>query len=531
MISRLTCVALVATAAFAAPNITGVYNAATWAPVALPNSGIAQGSIFTITGTGLGPAALQQALSYPLPTSQGLAGTRVQVTVGGVTEDCVMIYTLATQVAAILPSPTPVGTGNITLSYQDAQSSFAITVLAANFGLLGLNEAGNGPGVFTDAAYQTITLVNAAHPGEVLIAWGTGLGPVSGGDNVAPQQVDLHTGAQVFVGGLSAQVLYGGRASSAGLDQINFEVPAGVFGCKVSVAVAVNGITSNFVTLPLAPAGQSACSDSTLGLTAAQLQAAQSAGVYRIGALSVSRLPNSSDKANAAFASYDLNHLIRAWGYSGAPSLGSCAVYELLSDKPNAADPTVPIFLDAGPSLGISGSSGAQNLSEDSKGSYSAKLGGGGTGLPTFLNPGTFTITGPGGADVGAFSASLTLPQPVSASMPATISRDKDLTIAWTGSTGNAAVLFIGANYVPVPASGLGAYVELLCLADPATGQFTIPSYVMASFAPNGVQSAGVNGIDLDIASVVTSSFSASGIDTGIFYGIISETGTAAKFE
>src|SRR6202167_4586696 len=104
----------------AAPAIVGVYNAASWIPVSLPNSGVAQGAIFTVTGTGLGPATLQQVQSYPLPTTQGLAGTTIQVTVGTVTENCIMVYTSAAQVAAILPSATPVGTGTLTLSYQGA---------------------------------------------------------------------------------------------------------------------------------------------------------------------------------------------------------------------------------------------------------------------------------------------------------------------------------------------------------------------------------------------------------------------------
>lgn len=143
----LTALAFVCAASLSAtPALTGVYNAAGWMPPKLPNSGIAQGSIFTVTGTGLGPATFQGAQSYPLPTTQGLAGTTMQVTVGGVTKTCVMVYTWATVAAAILPSATPVGAGTLTLSYQGATSSIAIQVLAANFGTFTLNQAGNGPG-------------------------------------------------------------------------------------------------------------------------------------------------------------------------------------------------------------------------------------------------------------------------------------------------------------------------------------------------------------------------------------------------
>jgi len=145
----------------AAPAITGVYNATGWVPAGLPNSGVAQGALFTLTGTGLGPATLQQVQTYPFPTTQGLAGTTVKVTVGSVVQTCILVYTLATQVAAILPSATPVGTGTLTVSYQGGSSSIAIHVLAAGLDTFTLNQGGTGPGVVTDTSYNAITGLNA----------------------------------------------------------------------------------------------------------------------------------------------------------------------------------------------------------------------------------------------------------------------------------------------------------------------------------------------------------------------------------
>src|SRR5580698_6909754 len=80
----------------AAPNIAGVYNAASWVVAHQTNSAIAKGAIFTVTGTGLGPTTIQHANSYPLPTTEGLAGTTIQVTVNGVTKNCIMVYRLVT---------------------------------------------------------------------------------------------------------------------------------------------------------------------------------------------------------------------------------------------------------------------------------------------------------------------------------------------------------------------------------------------------------------------------------------------------
>jgi uncharacterized protein (TIGR03437 family) len=243
-----------AAALAAAPSLGGIYSAASWVPPKLPNSGIAQGSIFVVTGTGLGPSTLQQAPSIPLPATQGLAGTTIQVTVASVTETCIMLYSWTSQVSAILPSATPTGTGVLTLSFQGATSSIPITVLAANFGTFTLNEGGSGPAVVTNASYQAVTMINPAHPGDTVVLWGTGLGAVTGDETEPPVQVDLGTGVQVFVGGQPAKVVYGGRSNYSGLDQIDFTVPSGIAtGCKTSLVVLVKGVTGNVTTTAIAP--------------------------------------------------------------------------------------------------------------------------------------------------------------------------------------------------------------------------------------------------------------------------------------
>jgi uncharacterized protein (TIGR03437 family) len=245
-----------AAALAAAPTIAGVYNNSSFVPPGLPNSGVAQGSIFAVKGSGLGPSTLLEVQSFPWPSTQGLAGTTIQVTVGSVTSNCILIYSWTSQVAAVLPSATPVGTGTLTLTYQGAKVSTAIQVVAANFGSLTLNGGGTGPAVVTDVYYNAITMVNPARPGQTLILWGTGLGAVTGDETQPPPQYDLGSGVQVFTGNQAATVLYGGRSSFPGLDQINFTVPSGIAGgCKVSIAVVVKGVTGNVTTTSIAPAG------------------------------------------------------------------------------------------------------------------------------------------------------------------------------------------------------------------------------------------------------------------------------------
>ena len=109
----------------AAPTIAalGVKNSASYANPAFQNGAIAQGSLFVVFGSGLGPAQIQYASSFPLPAT--LAGTSANVTVNGTTLPCVMIYTQDGQIAAILPSNTPVGTGTIRVTYNGAASPTA----------------------------------------------------------------------------------------------------------------------------------------------------------------------------------------------------------------------------------------------------------------------------------------------------------------------------------------------------------------------------------------------------------------------
>lgn len=67
-----------------------------------------------VFGKNLGLASLQQAKSFPLPTK--LANTSIQITSGSTTADAIMIYTSATQLAAILPSRVPEGNASLTVT-------------------------------------------------------------------------------------------------------------------------------------------------------------------------------------------------------------------------------------------------------------------------------------------------------------------------------------------------------------------------------------------------------------------------------
>ena len=269
-------------------SVSGQYvytlsNSASYYDSYLPGYGIAQGSLMVIFGFGLGPVQLKANNGFPLPLELG--GTSIKVTVNGVTVNAPIVYTSAVQVAALLPSSTPVGQGTLLLTYNGTTAYPAdITVVGSAFGIYSLTGNGLGAGVITAADSQIRSLADSFRPNDVAVLWGTGLGAVPGGDTAAPQPGNRFPAAEVYIGNQAAKVLYAGRSGCcAGLDQINFEVPSGAQGCFVPVAVRSGGVTSNFVTIPVASGG-GPCSD-PVGVPADLLRAAQSGQVVRTAAV------------------------------------------------------------------------------------------------------------------------------------------------------------------------------------------------------------------------------------------------------
>ena len=108
---------------------------------------VAQGSLFVVFGNNMGPATLVEVSQFPLQTV--LAGTSVTVTSGSATLNCPMVYTSSAQVAAILPSNTPVGAATVTVSYSGSIASYGfattpVTVTASSVGIYTTTSSGLG---------------------------------------------------------------------------------------------------------------------------------------------------------------------------------------------------------------------------------------------------------------------------------------------------------------------------------------------------------------------------------------------------
>jgi uncharacterized protein (TIGR03437 family) len=266
------CAAFAAVAA-AQPRVNALQNNYSYILPGTPNYGIAQGSIFVMYGAGMAPAGLLSQ-GFDPSLEKNLGGVTIRVTVGGTVTEAVPYYVSPTQIAAILPSATPVGDGTITVTYNGQTSAPApIKVVQGAFGILTLSGAGNGTAAVYDANYAFITHTNAANPGQTVIFWGTGQGPDPNDETrliAAPQNLG-NLPFEFRIGGKPATVVYHGRSAFPGLDQINVTIPDGVSGCFVSAYVKTGNYVSNFTTIPIATNGR-ICNDVESGLSTADVQ-------------------------------------------------------------------------------------------------------------------------------------------------------------------------------------------------------------------------------------------------------------------
>lgn len=514
-------------------QLGGIVNAASYANPALPNSGIAQGSMFTVFGSNVGPSS-SPSLSFPLSTTLG--GVSIVVAQGSRTVAAIPVFVSGSQVNAIMPSNTPLGTVTIYVTYQGQTSSGTAQVVPASFGTFSLNGSGSGQGIITDSTDTVISYNSAAYPGETLIIWGTGLGAISGSDANPPPVANVgSTAPTVYIGGSPVTPTYYGRSGCcSGLDQIVFQVPSNVTGCKVPVSVQTGNTTSNFTSLAIA-SGSGTCTDPN-GLTASQLTTLASKGSANIGSI-VYNVYNDTSPGFSLFGgstetstgtreivTFATDQFTDVTAFAPLLNPGACTVYPFTGTSLIAPGVLASTGLDAGTSITASGG-GAQGQireSSSSKGVYGANY-----DLPA----GAITFTGNGGNDVGNFSVTLTIGALnlnwTNEGSISTITRSSGVTLNWTGADPNGTVQITGFS-IGGSSSATAAGAGFTCTAPAGPGQFTVPAEVLLALPV----SSNLNG---SILSVATGSlgisqmsapvpFTAAGLDLG--YALMEATVT-----
>jgi uncharacterized protein (TIGR03437 family) len=524
----------------------GVVNAASYSAPGLPGSTIAQGSIFIVFGSGLGPAALAQSSGFPVPTT--FSGTSLSVTVGATIVQPYILYVSGGQLAAVMPSSTPVGTASLVVTYNGQTSAPALFQVTANsFGIFSQNSAGSGPGIVTNASVKVngidtlVTNTTAMKPGDVGIIWGTGLGPVAGDESAGALPGDMpQTPVEVYVGGAPATLAYRGRSGCcSGLDQIAFVVPDKVEGCNVPVAVKIGTAVSNYTSIAVNSTG-TACNDLT-GLSSADQKRLAGVGNVSIGSLTLTRsnisipvpilgtISNVSDIGAGLFEKFNYAQYSVFQNPTNFSIPGACTVFSYTGTTATYIDPQQPTILDAGDLLTVTGPNGVKTLVKGSATGlqYSRTLGnvttGSSGGSPLYLDKGSYTIVGSGGPGVGAFSAAITLPDPLVWSNQAatdTVTRASGQTVTWTGGDPSGSVLILGFSTV----AGAQAGREFLCVEKASAATFTIPAAVLLAVpatvgSPSGTTAASVTGA-LGVGYEKSNSFTAPGIDQGTIVGL-----------
>jgi len=558
-----------------APSITpnGVLNAASYAGPASTggNVQIAQGSIAVIFGKNLGPAALVSA--PPPPLAATLAGTSVKVTSGSTGYDAYPIYTYAGQLSVVIPSAVPVGNATVTVTYNGQTSNGqAISIVKSSFGIITKNSGGSGPAVmqnyYSDGTVKTNGLAAAAVAGQTLILYGTGLGAVSTADNVTPTVASFATNVTINVGGQILTPSYAGRSFYPGLDQINFQLPATVIageagrsgyypdaasrpdagtsvsgGCYVPLTIVTGNAPGNQATMSIASGSTPVCNH-PMGLSAAAMAQLDNGGTVNVGLALAARIGLgfglTADGAGAAFFNGTANDVfvasLQAANNNGSTSQHGqtgCYSVNLLAGAP-AASATASLsgfnyaqLLDAGSTLSLTGPGPTQTLLALKGGGYGAG------GLTPFLANGTWTLSGNGGADVGAFKVSSNVPvvtwTNASQFDGQNVTRGA-LTINWTGGGPNTILAIAGSSTVIDAINPQNsALAEFICYS-PATAQtLTVPASIVQSLPASVTGSTTAGGLGtLSVSAGDASSFTApltkgGQLDGGIFGGAMTD--------
>jgi len=518
-----------------------VYNAASYMPGGIPAGAIAQGSVFTLFGANLGPAKAMTASSFPLGTTLG--NVAINIVQGSTTVSAIPVYVSASQINAIMPSNAPLGAASLRVIYNNALSNFLpVRITNTAFGIVTALGTGLGPGIlqnFVSVANQPINTPKiTAQPGQTITLWGTGLGPVPYPDTQPPKVGNLPVQVQVFVGGIPATVSYSGRSPCcSGTDQIVFQVPTNApQGCWVPVYVKTAGsVVSNFVTMAIQSSGGTCSNPIFTELSSVMVNGGTfgEAILFRqtthedIGV--VAPIDVTADyHFEAAF-----NVLPTTFPFDSTVSLpppGTCTAYTEAADLVSGA--VLPgllssaALLSIGPPFTLRGPTGTVTLDYPDTG-YRAELLGGlisNNVLPNtlYLNPGSYTMTSVGGNDVGPFSATFNIPQPLTwnnRDQLTIVDRTQPLTISWSGGDSGQEIALVGVGEdLPTNSSTV-----IKCIAAPGASSLTVPADVLANLPAtrqNLLQSKDVIYL-VDLAGTSIQKLNAKGLDqgsTGYFY-------------
>jgi uncharacterized protein (TIGR03437 family) len=391
---------------------------------------------------------------------------------------------------ALVPPDTPIGQAEIiAVSASGSSFSTAVWVAPSDFGIF--TKTGAGYDAANAQAWrgapQKVGLTTPVQAGEWVTLWGTGMGSADA------------AAVSVEIAGISVSPSYAGAAPGlAGVDQINFQVPAGVpDDCYVPIAVKV-GRAGN--TLSIAAATAAGPCHHRLGLTSGALATLDQGGQVPLSQSwvysDVLPVPDNSsqysryDTVTLDFMEYDAAGVQLMTGLLNIPvagcqlSTGGTAIATLLRVPP--FDAGVPV---------VAGPGGARIPMDGIAGHYSTKPSDATYPLeavpPSSFVPGDWSVEAPGGRDIAAFQIALRFPPPLRWTNRATISpvsRTNDLILTWD-ATGYTDREWMQGSI------GVGAG-SIMCQSPATTGSIIIPASLIAQL-PAATTSTGTPMVEL----------------------------------
>jgi uncharacterized protein (TIGR03437 family) len=463
---------------------------------------LAPGSIVSVIGRELGPDAEETAEGFPLRSR--LAGATVHFAVNDQAVEAFLLSVQRGRIRVLVPSRTPAGDGTIVVTQNGVQAPpFKVRIVPRHFEIYRTGPYARPRNVLAGGTTQVNDFLTPARPGQAVEVFGTGLGAVDSGEAGGPLSA---AGLEVLLGLRPARVISAGPADCcAGLDRLVIEVPAGIEGCTVPVVIRplMEELAGAFPSVAVASGGT--CSDPN-GMSEAARRRVAGNGGGRIGSVVLGQYGWTSDGLSASFTRYGNSYVIPP---------GACG-YPLFT---SLYRPGESFYLDAGPALQLSGSSGPLSAPQDFD-DHNTELG---SFYQRFfdssaLSPGAYSIqNADGGKDVGPLRISFALGQTplewTNRSALTAVRSGEDLTVTWTAGLQPEAYVAISGSFLEFGTDpngyGLGGFT---CVERAGKGSFTVPDWMLWI---NRVSAA--EKLDIQLQYYRIQEFTAPGLDYGVF--------------
>ncbi|MFN7932778.1 MAG: hypothetical protein U0R19_05590 [Bryobacteraceae bacterium] len=476
-------------------------NAASYLPTGVPGGGVAQGARFVVLG---------RDFAEPVTAKLEISGPAIDAEVKSVSSK---------QIEIMAPRFTSTGTGWVVLNVAGKELRAPIIMLESAPGILTRSRTGTGAAVAIDAGLEPFTPNNPAVTGDLVRVRTTGIGALP---NLSKIEVIIGT-QTVPVAGVTTY--------PDGYDDIEFELPEVTAGCAVPLAIKTGSFVSNYTTLPVGSRG-TLCPDSSRPANYEQLVKDGA----RLGSITLGRteigmkqFKMRADAGGASFLRYNAQNVSEGFALPSSTTAGVCTLIRAYEqDQPEVSYTS----LDAGPKLTVTGTGGAKDMSRESKGSYAGRFGekmmidlpnvpaipGG-----LFFEPGTYTVTGNGGEDVGSFSAHVKVAALLSWTNADRIGVDcgdfrcvqraEDLKIDWEAGDPNRLVSVMAMSATEGRPAGAAIIV---CNERADKGTLTIPSLLLSKL-PASPSREPQSLINFSVTNgEPNQQFTASGIDLGL---------------